>query len=307
MQRVLTITRSEKLRKRLSRYAKRAAKEDLIVEFSFTENYGVFKGRKGVFPAEGFDAVLIDCSVGRKGFAAADDLRKADKRMPVVFAESGAEKIGIGYIFNAVAYIVYDAFAYSVFKLVFQRTAELASRESDKIAIRNNDGVKIAYRDDIMYLEIAEHTLTFHLVDDTLSCRASLKPISDRLLSHGFEYCSRGCLVNLRYVSEVGRDTVTLKDPGGNEISLEISKARRKPLCDSLESRYGFVRDFVTVDLSEVEDEEDNPEDIEAAKTLARLAESDYELRDIEKAEDETDSAEKTEGAISGIAEGEEV
>lgn len=76
---------------------------------------------------------------------------------------------------------------------------------------------------DILYIEKEKNYLVYHTRTGDHRVRGTMAALSDTLLNEGFSLCLSGCLVNLRYVTSIGKDTISV----GNTV-LPVSRQRRK-------------------------------------------------------------------------------
>lgn len=105
-----------------------------------------------------------------------------------------------------------------------------------RISYRMKDG--FGYRDvaldDMMYIEGEGHTLKVWMPDQkTYQIYGSLRSMEEELSKYGFIRIHKNYLVNQRYISEVGKKNVRLRD--GSE--LDMGKARRKEIAEAM-NRY---------------------------------------------------------------------
>ena len=130
---------------------------------------------------------------------------------------------------------VYDAFDVDAFQYLLkpideQRFAEVYRRAAQRIRAKTaQQGKKLVIRcagtsrilapDDVYYMESQGHKIVLHLKDTTLEYYARLADLEQELQGQ-FYRIHKGLLVNLAYVEEYGRTTVTL----ANGEYLNLSK-----------------------------------------------------------------------------------
>lgn len=96
--------------------------------------------------------------------------------------------------------------------------------ETKPVAIETKDGLVVRQAEDILYIEAVRRRTQVVAVD----CQyESPRPMRDweSLLQIGcFYQTHRSFLVNLRYVTSFGKDTVTLESPGGQTYTAYLTK-----------------------------------------------------------------------------------
>ena len=75
----------------------------------------------------------------------------------------------------------------------------------------------------ILYVEKDKNYLVFHTTKGNLQARGTMLDVEKELSQEGFSKCINGCLVNLKCVSKLEKDTVWI-----DEIQLPISRQRKK-------------------------------------------------------------------------------
>ena len=81
----------------------------------------------------------------------------------------------------------------------------------------------------ILYIEVVNHSLIYHLTDEDLEAKGSLSELEESLRPYNFFRCSKCYLVNLEHVESVTENSVSV---GGDQI--QVSRAKKKALMDAL-------------------------------------------------------------------------
>ena len=76
---------------------------------------------------------------------------------------------------------------------------------------------------DIKYIEVFNHRLVFHTLDDDLTSFGSLSKMEEQLGKYNFSRCNNCYLVNLKFVTKIDDFTLYL----GSE-TLAISRSKKK-------------------------------------------------------------------------------
>lgn len=161
------------------------------------------------------------------GLDTARAVRERDQQVTMVFM-SNYEKYAIhGYEFGAWRYLLKPVTWEHFERELRQPMKLLAQKQSDFLYIKNSDGVFSVAYDDICYAETNyKKNVELHLNGKTLECYKSLTALEQQLAGHAFFRCHSGFLVNLAWVTHIGKDSLTLRD----KSEIPVSKHRRKDL-----------------------------------------------------------------------------
>ena len=221
----------EEARERLTRYLKRYQNEKKReFEIDFYPN-----GADLIAAYQpGVDILLLDIEMPvMDGIQTAKILREKDKKVVIVFITNLAQYAIQGYDVQALDFIVkpmnWDVFSFRMDRIISrlekrqQDAARSISVRTDSSALRKIDMT------DLIYVEVNHHTLTYHTISEVFSARGTMLETEKALLPHGFCRCNQCYLVNLRYVTGVDEEMVSI----GNE-RLRISRSKKKDLVKAL-------------------------------------------------------------------------
>ena len=193
--------------------------------FDFLENY-----------SGGAHLVFFDIEMpGMTGMEAAKKLREMDSHTIIVFATNLAQYAIEGYSVSAFDFIL-KPFEYPSLEMKFERIFNELSHHSieETIALNRKGKVEIVSVADILYVEIRNHSLVYHLVNKEISAWGSLSSASEKLIPHHFALANACYLINLRHVKGIDGASVIV----GRE-KLPISKSKRKAFLGELALYYG--------------------------------------------------------------------
>ncbi len=216
-------TEAEKLRSFFEQYHNDKGVDFHIVHFQsgeeFLKNY-----------RRNFDLVLMDIEMsGINGMETAQKLRKTDPEVVLVFVTNMAQYAVKGYEVDALDFIVKPV-TYSDFTFKIKRVLNnIALKNESYFTIPITTGLKRVKLSELTYVEIAGHNLIYHLADETITIRGSLKQVEESLRDAHFLKCNNCYLVNPRHIKEVKGFTVTV---GGDELA--ISRPRKKAFLQEL-------------------------------------------------------------------------
>lgn len=179
----------------------------------FLESYG-----------QGYDVVFLDIEMpGMNGLETAEELRKADDSVGIIFITNMAQYAIRGYEVNAIDFMVKPVGYYN-FSLKLEKALDFAEKKQMKIVtVATRDQIVRLTQQQVWYVEKDKNYVIYHTEKGTYKARGTMQEVKEKLDSFLFAECMTGCLVNLQYVEEVGKDSVQIKD-----AQLPVSRRMRK-------------------------------------------------------------------------------
>ncbi len=207
-----------------ARYAKEENAEITVRRFSRADEF-----LKNYRPSE-YAAVLMDIQMpGMNGMDAAFELRKLDKNVSLLFITSMVQHAQKGYEVDAVGFMVKPV-SYYDFALKFKKALEVyAMNEKRSVTITVPGGMCRISVDKLMYVEIVNHKLRYHLVDEVLEMSGSLSVVEKELAPYGLLRCNSCYLVNPRFIRSVRGLDLCIGDE-----TLRISRPKRQQFVAKL-------------------------------------------------------------------------
>lgn len=200
-----------------------------------------------------YDLVLLDVLMpGIGGIQAAQELRRLDKNVRLIFVSASPEFAVESYSVGAYYYLLKPINADSFFELLDKVGGELSAQPEQGFILKSKDGiVQIAFAK-LAYAEVVNKTVFFHLVDGTVcEATATLSDFEDKLLSRPeFLKTHRSYLVNLNHIQRIDLNCARMKNGG----SVPISRQRRSQIQDAFLQRAG------TGGLTSVSDKQERPD-----------------------------------------------
>ena len=178
-----------------------------------------------------FNLILMDIEMpGTDGMSAVRKLREFDRNVLVIFVTNLASCAINGYEVEAFDFVV-KPISYYNFCLKLSRAAErIRSLIGVDIWVSNRDGKQKVCSEDVVYIEVMRHTITFHTKrGDITTGNGTLVSIRERLEGLPFALCNQCYLVNLRYVTGILNNNVIV----GN-YELHMSAAKKKNFMKAL-------------------------------------------------------------------------
>lgn len=97
--------------------------------------------------------------------------------------------------------------------------------ETKEIPVEIESGIELLKADDIVCVEVAQRKTFLYTIDSIIQTSQSVEHWRNKLDLPCFYSSHRGVIINMRYVSKVGKDVVTLKY---RNKTKEVYLARRK-------------------------------------------------------------------------------
>lgn len=153
----------------------------------------------------------------------------------MIFVTNLAKYAVQGYEVKAFDFIVKPVNYYN-FELKLLSALECLDKNGDKeFWIKTKDGKVFLHGSDITYVEVLRHYLTYHTKNGDYSVLGSIGEAAELLKEcRSFVFCNRCYLVNLRYVTQIKKSTVTV---AGQE--LQISRQKRANFLKELNDYFG--------------------------------------------------------------------
>lgn len=177
-----------------------------------------------------YNLVFLDIEMPHmNGFSLAEALRSSSEETEIVFVSSHEHLVYQSFSFRPF-YFVRKAFLKEELPRVLHRFWQDAGQADKVCEFRTATGVRKIDAARIIYMESLDHDLYIYHGGGVFSCRDQIGDREKELKDWGFVRIHRGYLVNCRYIRQLERSEVVLKD--GRKLS--VSAGRKKAVRDAL-------------------------------------------------------------------------
>lgn len=182
-----------------------------------------------------YDLVFMDIEMpGLNGMETAKELRKIDLSVLLVFITNLAQYAISGYEVDALDFILKPINRYS-FAIKLKRALSRVSKKSEDYMSVKTDGETRAVRiSSILWIDVNGHYVVYHTTEGDYTEYTTLKEAAAKVSRSAFALVNRSCLVNLRRIEAIARDTVTI-----GSVKLDISRPQRKAFLAALSDYMG--------------------------------------------------------------------
>ena len=181
-----------------------------------------------------YAVVFLDVQMPKmNGLETALQLRRYDKNVSIIFITNLVQYALKGYEVDAVSYLIKPV-SYYDFSMKFKKALDIYLLNEDRsFTVNTPGGLYRISTDKLMYVEIMNHRLFYHLIDDVIEMTGVLSGVEQQLSRFGFLRCNKCYLVNPKFIVKVKGSTVQVGDN-----LLQISRPRRAAFLAELANWY---------------------------------------------------------------------
>ena len=182
-----------------------------------------------------FDIILMDVEMKfMDGMSAAEEIRKADTEVVIIFITNMAQYAIRGYAVDALDYVLKPVSYFAFSQRLNRAISRMKKREQKVITVNIKGGAVRINIANIYYIESQGHNLVLHTILGDYESAGTMKEVEEKL--QGLNFCrgNKGYLINLQHVDGIqdgclfSIDTDQLEsafqfDPG--KLDLDLSGA----------------------------------------------------------------------------------
>ena len=184
------------------------------------------------------DIIFMDIDLGQgfmNGMEAARKLRQIDPVALLIFVTNMPQYAPEGYDVDALDYLLKPINYGSLCVKLDKALKLLQERQGIPVKIKEKSGTRIVPSNELMYIEVMGHDLTYHTTEEVVTAYGGLREKEAELADYNFVRCSASILVNLAYVKGLYGDEIAV----GNE-RLKIGRSKKKAFLEQLNKYLGI-------------------------------------------------------------------
>jgi len=156
-----------------------------------------------------YDVLLLDIQMaGMDGMELAQQVRKSDKRVVIIFATGYDKHMSAGYDVQAMHYLLKPV-SDKKLRDCLTRASQTLSTTPRMVVLNTIDGAKRVDTAEIMYAEMFSHYAEVTTLSQTLRLKIKMSDLEE-LLGEGFFRPHRSYIVGFKYVERVTRNCLLL-------------------------------------------------------------------------------------------------
>ncbi len=171
-----------------------------------------------------YDILLLDIDMGKmNGVELAKTIRQSNDIVQIVFITGFPDFMAEGYEVSALHYLMKPVSEEKLHSVLDKATANLSKAEK-RLCITFDRQIDYVPLSKITYIESQKQYVLIYTTAETYRMKIPLADIGTQLDEYFFK-CQRSFIVNLRYITRINRDCVTLKN--GAEIPISRGVAEK--------------------------------------------------------------------------------
>ncbi|MCI8565298.1 MAG: response regulator transcription factor [Lachnospiraceae bacterium] len=219
---------AERIRRFLDRFA--AEKERTIQTHLYSDGDEFVRDLN-----RGFDIALLDIQMKRmNGMQAAEEIRRCDEEMILIFITNLVQYAVQGYSVNAMNFLLKPVSYFTFCDKFMQAVKRLEKRQGALLEIKTDKGFTRLRPEEIHYVEIVNRRLVIRTADKDFYCTEPMQNLEEKLGPHMFFRCHVAYLVNLEHVRQVMKNSAMVE-----QREVLVSKYRKKEFLNALTNYMG--------------------------------------------------------------------
>lgn len=180
-----------------------------------------------------FDIIFMDIEMPMMdGIASSSKVREMDSECIIIFVSNFMKYAIKGYSVNALDFLT-KPLDYNIFKNTMAKAVHrLNMKHHQSLTLQNGGETYRLDINEIVYIEVYKHRVIYHTTTAEYDVRGSLQESEKQLPPDQFIRCNSGTIVNLKYVTGIGKDSLIVL-----KRELSISRSKKKDVLNAL-TRY---------------------------------------------------------------------
>lgn len=170
------------------------------------------------------------------GMSAAEEIRKIDSEVVIIFITNMAQYAIRGYAVDALDYVLKPVSYFAFSQRLSRAIGRMKKRERKLISVNIKGGTIRLDVANIYYIESQGHNLIFHTASGAHEARGTMQEAEQKLCGMNFFRGNKGYLINLAHVDGVCDGCAIVRGE-----SLLLSRARKKEFMEAMTRYWGEV------------------------------------------------------------------
>lgn len=184
-----------------------------------------------------YDIILMDVEMKfMDGMSAAEEIRKVDTEVVIIFITNMAQYAIRGYAVDALDYVLKPVSYFAFSQRLSRAIGRMKKRETKMIMVSMKGGTVRINIANIYYIESQGHTLILHTILGDYETTGTMKEMEEKLADMSFCRGNKGYLINLAHVDGITDGCAMVKGE-----QLVLSRARKKEFMEELTKYWGEV------------------------------------------------------------------
>ena len=195
---------------------------------------GIGNGSAKVLAKHGATVILVDFAESVAD--AAEEIRKADTEVVIIFITNMAQYAIRGYAVDALDYVLKPVSYFAFSQRLNRAISRMKKREQKVITVNIKGGAVRINIANIYYIESQGHNLVLHTILGDYESAGTMKEVEEKL--QGLNFCrgNKGYLINLQHVDGIQDGCAVVKGE-----PLLLSRSRKKEFMEALTNYWGEV------------------------------------------------------------------
>lgn len=178
-----------------------------------------------------FDLAFLDILMpNMNGMDLAKKIRESNDMMLIVFVTNLMNYAIKGYEVNAIDYIVKPVNKDHLFKTMDKALKAISSIEKVMITLKNKSSVKVVDSNDVAYLEVSSHLITYHFMGgETFEVWGTLKEEMEKLNANEYIRINNSQVVHIKLITFFDANKVNI-----SKETLYFSRSYKKDAYNAI-------------------------------------------------------------------------